>query len=139
MIRNSFSFISLSKYLCAHIGQIQIVDGRHRCSFGQRIQMFRVFGQQTFRLIDAIAITGHWCRRFALGLHSMNVTESRIVPNVVIAATLSGDFLFAFLFRFGTNVRASPNGILIADGVRVIDVILHGQIRWGIDEEGEYC
>lgn len=134
-----FSFSSLSKYLCANIGKIQIVDGGHRSSFGQRIQMLWIFGQQAFCLIDAITIARVWSGIFAFGQHSMNVTKNRIVPNILVVAAFSNNFLFTFLVCLVASVGASTDGVLVANGVHVVDVILHGQIwRW-IDEKCEYC
>lgn len=134
----NFSFFSLSKDVRTNIGQIQIVHGGHCRSFGQRIQMFRILVQQTFGPIHTIAEAHGRCCRSTFGGHSMDFTETRILPNIRVAAVSPIDFLFAFFIGFAAHVCASPNGVLVADGVHVVDVILHGQVRWWVNEKCEY-
>lgn len=134
------SSFSLSKYLCANVGQIQIVNGGHRRSLGQRMQMLWIFGQQTFFRVDAIAVARRWCRHLAFGRHSMHVTDTAIMANVrIVVGAHSLDYLFAFSVRFVAHMSASANGVLVVNGVYVVDVILHGQIQRRINEECEHC
>lgn len=140
----NFHVSPLAKHSRTNIRQIQIVDGRHRFPFGHHIQMISLLRQQTFRLVCAIAIAiGHWY------IHSnwlifgstllMQFAKNRLLPNGFVAIQCRFDLIFTLQSRSPAHMGATTNSILIVNGVRIVQIDLHGQIQRRIDEKGEYC